>query len=120
MHSATMRYSPILAALAAMAALTSCATQGVEQVAQDTYLITISTPVEQNRTAAELALSARRMDEVRRESSRRSHEFCARQRRRAVEVDSMMSIQSRGNPDEEIHISDAEWDAVLTVTFRCE
>jgi hypothetical protein len=120
MHSAAMRYTHTLAAMATMAALSSCATHPVEQVSQDTYRITLSAPVEQNRTPAETALSAGRMEEVRRESSRRSQEYCARQRRRAVEVDSMMSIQGRGDPAEVVHISDEEWDAVLTLTFRCE
>lgn len=115
-----MRHSHILAVMTAMAALASCATHDVEQVAEDTYRITISTPVEQNRTPAGTALSAQRMDEVRREATRRSQEYCARQRRQAVEVDSMMSIQGRGDPEEVIHISDEEWDGVQTLTFRCE
>lgn len=120
MHSAPMRSSLKLVVAVAAIALASCATHRVDRLGQDTYLITVSAPVEQNRTPAEIALSARRMAEVRREAARRSQEYCARQRRQAVELDSMLSIQGRSDPAEVINISDEEWVAVQTLTFRCE
>lgn len=117
MHSARMmRYFLV----GAVVALASCATNRVERIGQDTYLITIGTPLEQNRTPAELALSASRMSEVRREATRRSQEYCARQRRRPVELDSMMSVQGRSDPAEVIDISDEKWVGIQTLTFRCE
>lgn len=110
----------ILFGTAPLLALAACATNAVEPLSQDTYRITLTTPVEQNRTPAETAVSAQRMDEVRLEATRRSQEHCARQRRQAVELDSMLSIQGVSNSPEPIHISEERWVGVQTLTFRCE
>lgn len=116
MHSAAMRYAliPVVVALA------SCTTTPpVDRLGQDTYRITIVTPMAQNRPPAEMALSDRRIEEASREATRRSHAYCARQRRQAVEVESALSVQSIGDSEEPIDLATAEWVGIRTLTFRC-